>query len=307
MRNRNEGDCAMKLIDMHSHWGTVRGLGTDAQSVEERAGQAQAWHRAPVTVTEAEMADDFRRHGVRAILDLGVRRQATPEALQGLHDYALATQRQYADVVLGNWFHIDPRGGEASVAEFRRLIDARGDSFVGLGVAGAGFNIAASDPVYEPLYRLCQDAGLPVLVFVGTTALGVGLPGGAGIQLEYSHPRHLDAVAARHPGLNIIAARPGWPWQSETIAVLLHKRNIFYELHGWSPKYLTDDLKREIPRRLRGRILFGADYPMLRHERLVREWQNEGYDPEVMAGIFHGNAESFFESVEGYTLPPAAR
>ena len=82
MRNRNEGDCAMKLIDMHSHWGTVRGLGTDAQSVEERAGQAQAWHRAPVTVTEAEMADDFRRHGVRAILDLGVRRQATPEALR---------------------------------------------------------------------------------------------------------------------------------------------------------------------------------------------------------------------------------
>jgi predicted TIM-barrel fold metal-dependent hydrolase len=48
--------------------------------------------------------------------------------------------------------------------------------------------------------------------------------------------------------LTIIAARPAWPWQSEMIAVLLHKPNVWHELHGWSPKYFTDELKRDIPR-----------------------------------------------------------
>ena len=57
----------------------------------------------------------------------------------------------------------------------------------------------------------------------------------------------------------------------------MHKRNIWYELHGWSPKYHTPDLKHEIPRRLKDRILFGADYPLFTYERLVRDWRAEGY------------------------------
>src|SRR5271169_2627390 len=87
-----------------------------------------------------------------------------------------------------------------------------------------------------------------------------GLPGGNGILLDACHPRHLDAVAARFANLTIIAARPAWPWQSEMIAVLLHKPNVWYELHGWSPKYFTDELKRELPRRLAERVMFAADY-----------------------------------------------
>jgi hypothetical protein len=38
------------------------------------------------------------------------------------------------------------------------------------------------------------------------------------------------------------------------IAILLHKPNVWYELHGWSPKYLTDKPKRESPRRLCERV-----------------------------------------------------
>lgn len=288
----------MKIIDMHSHWGTARGLGTDLQSEEERAGQAVAWHSQPKVGTEAEMAAQFRKDGVRAIVDLGVRMGKPFELMKQLHDYALATQKLYPDAILGNWFHLDPRLGDTAVKELRRCIDNSNGSFVGLGVGGAGLNIAACDPRYEPLYALCAEANIPLLVFVGTTAFGVGVPGGGGVQLDYSHPRHLDQLAATHPELKICAARPAWPWQSEMIAVLLHKRNIYYELHGWSPKYFTDELKREIPRRLKGRILFGADYPMLSHERLVREWQAEGYSEEVLEGVFHRNAEAFLAGLK---------
>ena len=43
-------------------------------------------------------------------------------------------------------------------------------------------------------------------------------------------------------------AAPAWPWQDDMIAVMLHKPNVWNELHGWSPKYLTEALQREISR-----------------------------------------------------------
>ena len=152
--------------------------------------------------------------------------------------------------------------------------------------------------MYDPFYKLCIEAKIPVLIFVGTTGLGAGLPGGGGVILDDCHPRHLDRVAATYPELKIVAARPGWPWQAETIAVLMHKRNIWYELHGWSPKYHTADLRHEIPRRLKHRIMFGADYPLLSYERLVGDWKAQGYPEDVLEGIFHRNAQAFFESLK---------
>ncbi len=104
----------------------------------------------------------------------------------------------------------------------------------------------------------------------------------------------MDEVAARYPELTIIAGRVAWPWQDDMIAVLLHKPNVWYELHGWSPKYYPDSLKREIPRRLRDRVLFGADFPLLTYERLVADWHAEGYSVEVLQKIFRDNAQELF-------------
>jgi predicted TIM-barrel fold metal-dependent hydrolase len=152
----------------------------------------------------------------------------------------------------------------------------------------------ASDPVYDPFYEVCMAHALPVLVLVGYTGAGAGLPGGGGIELDLCHPRHIDRLSVRHPELRIIAGRPAWPWQDEMIAVMLHKPNVSCELHGWSPKYFTDPLKREIPRRLAKRVMFGADYPLFKYERLAADWKALGYDDEVLEAVFHGNADAYF-------------
>jgi hypothetical protein len=107
----------------------------------------------------------------------------------------------------------------------------------------------------------------------------------------------MDFVAARYPKMKIVAARPGWPWQTETNAVIIHKANIWYELHGWSPKYFSADLKHEIPRRFADKMMFGADYPMLSYERLVSDWKALGYSDEMLAKVFTGNAERFLSQV----------
>ena len=100
----------------------------------------------------------------------------------------------------------------------------------------------------------------------------------------------MDAIAACHPDLTIIAGRPAWPWQSEMISVLLHKPNVWYELHGWSPRYFTPELKHEISRRLRSRVMFGADFPLLAYDRLFNDWRAEGYPDDVLSDVMHGNA-----------------
>jgi predicted TIM-barrel fold metal-dependent hydrolase len=213
-----------------------------------------------------------------------------------LHDYAFDVQRKGMDVIAGHWLHIDPLDRDAGVLELRRCIEAA-PSFVGYAVSGSG-SAPASDPIWFPFYDLCAQTGTPVLIFVGTTGLGAGLPGGGGILLDNCHPRHLDFVAAKFPSLRIVAARPGWPWQTETIAVLMHKRNIWYELHGWSPKYFTTDLKHEISRRLRNRVMFGADYPLYSYNRLRADWEKEGYAQEVLESVFYLNAERFLAGEE---------
>jgi predicted TIM-barrel fold metal-dependent hydrolase len=285
-------DWPARIFDVHSHWGTRRGY--PFQTEEELAQQERVFRSRPRYVTEAEMAEHFRSLRVRTILDLGVRAPHPIEAVRELHDYAFAVQKEHADVIYGNWLHVDPRMGRAAVDELDRCL-RRGNGFVGLAVPGAGFNVAANDPSYRPLYDLCIAARAPVLIMVGTTGLGAGRPGGGGVRLDFSHPRHLDDVAAEFPDLTIVASRPAWPWQAEMIAILLHKPNVWYEVHGWSPRYFAPDLKVEIGRRLQDRVMFGADYPMFTYERLIADWRAEGYPEDVLDKIFRRNAERLFD------------
>ena len=284
----------MKMVDIHSHWGTRRGytLRTD----EEFAQQKKTWNSEPEYATEDQMADYFRRSNVRAVLDFGFTKFIPLDEARAVHDYGFETERAHADAIIGHWIHIDPHTGLEGVRELRRCIE-NAPGFIGFAVSGSGSG-PPSDPVWKPFYELCIEAKIPALIFVGTTGLGAGLPGGNGILLDDCHPRHLDQVAAKYPQLQIVAARPGWPWQAETIAVLMHKRNIWYEVHGWSPKYFTPDLKHEIPRRLRERVMFGADYPLFTYERLVRDWRSEGYAAEVLEDVFMNNAERFLAQVK---------
>jgi len=291
----------MKIIDIHSHWGTRRGY--PLRSPEELAQQRKTWNSDPTYHTEEEMIEHFRKNEVQTILDFGFTKFMDPSEASLLHDYAFDVKRMSGDRVIGNWVHLDPTRGQAALQEFRRCIDVA-PGFLGLAVNGSG-GPPASDPRWFPFYDLCVQAGTPVLIFVGTTGLGAGLPGGAGILLDDCHPRHLDFVAAKYGRLRIVAARAGWPWQAEVIAVLLHKRNVWYELHGWSPKYFTAELKHEIPRRLRERILFGADYPLYSYERLRHDWTLQDYGEDVLQDVFHRNAERFLKETAKDALKEA--
>ena len=283
----------VRLIDMHSHWGTERGWrGNPFAGEKAVAAFRKYWNWDGGFMSEAQMANYFRKNGVSAILSLGFTDAMPIEQVREQHDYAFETQSAYPDVILGHWIKVNPHN-EDSMAELRRCIANR-TGFLGVVIPRSP---PASDPVWARYLKLCLDENVPVMILVGTSAIGAGTRGGMGILLDDTHPRHLDYVAAKYPELTIMAARPAWPWQAEMNAIALHKANVWYELHGWSPKYHPPELKHEISKRLQDRVMFAADFPMLTYERLVSDWRAEGYSEPVLEKVFHQNAEKFFDEI----------
>lgn len=285
-----------RVLDFHSHWGTERGWkGSPFDTPEARAAVRDYFKWDMRFVSEEEQAAQFRRSNAKVMLDLAYTYKMDVGAVREQHDYAFDFARKYPDVVLGNWIGIDPtRAGH--VKELERCF-AEAPGLVGMSLHPFSPAGLTDGPAWAEAVSLCVEAKAPVLMFVGMTAAGAGIRGGLGLELDTCHPRYVDRIAARYPDLNVIAARVAWPWQSEMIAIALHKANVWMELHGWSPRYFGDELKREIGKRLRKRVFFGADYPMLGHERLVKEWREQGFAPEVLDDVFSRNAESFLASI----------
>lgn len=286
----------MTLYDLHSHWGTEKAYPLRGKA--QQAKQVDIWKTECQFFSTDEMSAYFRKNEVKVMLDYGFTRELPMEEVRVLHDEMIAYARANADVVLGNWIQLDPDSGQAGLDELDRVRAAKA-GIVGLAVSAVGNRRLITHASFTPFYEYCVEHHIPVMAFVGYTGVGAGLPGGHGIVLELSHPRYIDELAARYPLLQIIAARPAWPWQSEMIATLIHKPNVWCELHGVSPKRITDELKQEIRGRLKNKVMYANDFPMLRYEKIVADWRSEGYSDDVLQRIFTGNAERFLNLIKG--------
>jgi uncharacterized protein len=158
---------------------------------------------------------------------------------------------------------VDPNAGASALAELRR-------AFRKLGMRGLKIHSSANS-VYPndakkmfPLYSLCEEMGLPVLLHTGTTGLG-------DCQVKYSKPEFLDEVCQAFPDLKVVMAHFGWPWSDVAIAIALRNPNVYLDISGWRPRYLPENVLSYMNGPLQDRFVFGTDYPMLRQ----REWMDD--------------------------------
>jgi len=243
---------------------------------------------------EAIPAEQF----ARMLIDLDVKAVLVAVAAESAtgqpgtsNDHIAELVAGYPEAFVAGYACVDPWRGKAAVAEIERAVTV-------LGLRGVKFHpivqaFMPNDRRFYPIYELCSSLGVPIQFHTGMTGVGLGMKG-SGIHLRYGHPLALDDVAADFPELNIIACHASWPWQDEMLMVLLHKPNVYNELSGWSPRYFSDALKREIGGRLQDKFLFGSDFPALTHERLFTDWEAAGYAPEVLKKIYYKNAQRLF-------------
>src|SRR4051795_1961625 len=194
---------------------------------------------------------------------------------------------EHADVLIP-FGSVDPHAGKRAVTRARRLVTEH-------GVRGFKFHpslqaFEPNDARFYPLYEALQELGVPALFHTGQTGIGAGLPGGRGIKLRYSAPMLLDDVAADFPHLTIVLAHPSVPWQDAAISIATHKANVYIDLSGWSPKYFPPQLVRAANGLLKTKVLFGSDYPLLRPERWIADFELLDIKPEVKPLIMKENA-----------------
>ena len=274
---------AAAAIDFHVHLPTPDWLdGSMAGYVEA----AEAYFRSPVQRGSlVDLADRYRGLNVRAVLLAWDAETATGRPRVPNETVAEAC-RVFPDVFTGLG-SVDPHKGDAAVAEVANI--------AALGLRGVKFHpslqaFAPDDPAYLPVFAACERHGLLALFHTGTSGIGAGQPGGQGIRLDYARPIRLDAVAAAHPGLTVVAAHFGWPWHMELVAMALHKTNVYLDISGWSPRRIPAELVRELRGRLSGQFLWGSDFPFLAPERCLAELDSLDLPGPARERLLHENA-----------------
>ena len=280
----------MKMFDIHSHLSTRKGF---MLQDEEDIQALEKYYKAKMTFkTEDEMYQDFKRADVKVILAPAMKRTGMSiEESRESHDYIAAVKKEHPDVYYSAWALCDPRHGQKGVVELERCIKDLG--FLGPSFFGGFTRVPYNDKSCYPFYELALEAKRPVMLYVGMTGAGAGMAGAGGVLLDYFHPiPYVDQVAGDFPELTIIASHPAWPWDNEMIAVMLHKNNVYNDLHGWSPKYFSPELKKEVNgSRLRGRFVTGCDYPSFAHDKIIKAWEEEGYKEGVMVEVLIKNLQ----------------
>lgn len=274
----------MRIIDLHCYPNTQPWIDCQGPYV---AALAKYWKRDWSAKDEDAVAAEFADNGIEACLvalDLTTTINTPPCS----NDY-VAGMRDRHDSIIQAWGAVEPAMGLVAIDEARHAV--RDLTMMGFHFHPIMQHFSVDDPRCYPLWEEIAGLGVPVMIDVGMTGMGAGMPGGMGAKTRHAHPSSIDALAADFPNLTIIMAHPGYPWIDETTVVALHKGNVYWEMSGWGPKYLPPSIIRDMRGRLQDKMMFGSDYPSIPYPRLIKEWNELGFSDGFLDKFFHGNAE----------------
>jgi predicted TIM-barrel fold metal-dependent hydrolase len=236
------------IIDIHSHaWEYPHHFSDDFRRQAQRA-------RAGVEVDLTVRYDDYRRQASQAeeLKTIVFGGKAKLSGLWVDDCYVADYVARHPDTLLG-FLSVDPTqdGWEEEMRAGHEELGLRGIKLLPMY---AGFR--PDEAWLEPLWEYSARHQLPVLLHSGTTFV-------AQASLECTLPRHLDAVAARHPDVKIVLAHLGHPYEGECIAVIRKHPNVYADISAlhYRPWQLFHSLMLAQEYGVWHKLLFGTDYP----------------------------------------------
>jgi hypothetical protein len=137
--------------------------------------------------------------------------------------------------------------------------------------------------LYYPLYAACSELGLPV-------SINVGVPGPR-VRSACQHPELLEDLLIDFPGLVIIGAHMGHPFEALLMQYMLKWPSLYLSNSAYSAKYMDPGLVGFMgSSRGRGRVLFASDHPFFAMGRALRAARALPLDAESMAAYLGGTA-----------------
>lgn len=204
------------------------------------------------------------------------------------NDYLLDAARRWPGRILPLAI-VPPLAGAAALAEVDRALDA---GVVGVGEVNAdaqGFDFAEPAPL-APLAALLTARDAPLLLHA-SEPLGHRYPGKGS-----ATPDRLLTFLQAQPDLRVVAAHwgGGLPFYELMPEVAAAARNVWYD--SAASTYLYDFAVFARVAALVGseRILWGTDYPLLRHPPFLRHTRAAGLEPAALTAVLGGNARRVF-------------
>src|SRR5450759_5777905 len=161
----------MRKIDLHCYPGTQPWIDSYGPFVE---ALATYWKREWVAKAEEDVIEEFKSAGVEAVL-VAFDIESVTGAPPCSNDYIAGMRDRHPKTILQGWAAVDPLKGTAALDEARHAIED-------LHLLGFHFHpimgrYAVDEDRLQPLFDVIDGLKVPVMIDVGTTGMGAGLPG----------------------------------------------------------------------------------------------------------------------------------
>ena len=281
-------------IDVHVHpQGPMRDPATMNERQREMAAASQRYFRLDPNQKPATLdttAEYYREQKLMCAM-FGTDPQATNPNRRGVtNDEVLEAAARHPDVIIP-FAGLDPHRGRAAADDATALI-AKGVRGFKFHPPGQGF--VPNEKQFYDLWGAIEAGRGPALFHTGQSGMGAGARGGGGMRIKFGNPLPLDDLAVDFPDLPIVMAHPSWPWQEEALAIAAHKPLAFIDLSGWSPKYFPPQLIQYANTLIKDKVLFGTDYPLIKPERWIKDFNEAAFKDEVRPLIMKENAARLF-------------
>lgn len=199
------------------------------------------------------------------------------------------------------WASVDPTTPD-HLEELARCVEDLGMAGLKLGPPYQHFD--PSDRSRWPLYSYCEEHDLPIMWHQGTT-----FPSRA--RLRIGKPLLLEDVAMAFPGLRMIIAHLGHPWEEDVVALVRKCPNVYADISAlhYRPWRYWQALVTAYEYGVDHKLLLGSDFPSatldnviagLRRVNDIVEGTRLPHVPEeVMDAIVHENWRAFFPEWAG--------
>ena len=181
---------------------------------------------------------------------------------------------------------VNPHLHYPPVRELQRQLDL-GAVAVKLHPVHGGYEPTRSD--LYPLYALCEERGVAVVVHCGTSNF-------AGATNRYADAALLADVVRDFPQLRLVLAHGGRGWSYDTAAwFALAFEHVWIELSGLPPKRLPQYYASVGFERLAPKCIFGTDWPAIPGlRRNVEAVVVLGLPDDVLDGVLWRNAREVY-------------
>jgi len=234
------------IIDVHSHvWRFPQDFSEDfiRQAQRARAGQ-------PVDL--AVRYEDYAASATGPVRTIVFGGKARQSGVWVDDAYVASCVAQHPDKLIG-FLSVDPTqdGWEREMRVGHEELGLRGIKLLPMY---AGFS--PDDTKLEPLWKYAEQNALPVLLHTGTTFI-------AQAPLAFTLPRLIEPVAVKHPGVKIILAHLGHPYEGECIVTIRKHENVFADVSAlhYRPWQLYHSLMLAQEYGVWHKVLFGTDFP----------------------------------------------